>query len=274
MKVGIHAFSRDSHTAAGVERARQAGAEAVCLSVEQIDGRETHGVPELDALKAAVGLYDAAGIPATHGYAGRWSNELMLDDPARAEEFDRLVATLRGMAAVGMKGVLFYTTPEKPSDPTEVEAVFDRFVAFCNRLGAVTDDLGIGIACHPWVSRPELLHGFKRLHQMTERVPHASLGITYCPGGALAGDDMHWVREAFAGRIHFAHLRDQIGDYRSFEEVFPGTGTVGIPGVIQALAASGYDGLLCPEHLGPEPPGRDVEAEAVAYAKSLRDTAA
>ena len=25
-----------------------------------------------------------------------------------------------------------------------------------------------------------------------------------------------------------------------------------------------------PEHLGPEPPGRDLEAEAVAYAKELR----
>ena len=32
----------------------------------------------------------------------------------------------------------------------------------------------------------------------------------------------------------------------------------------------GYEGLLCPEHLGPESPGRDVEAEAVAYAKQIR----
>jgi mannonate dehydratase len=104
---------------------------------------------------------------------------------------------------------------------------------------------------------------------MCRRVPHPQMGITYCPGGALAGDDMHAVRERLRDRLHFAHLRDQIGLWDSFEEVFPGTGDVGIPALIQALRDCGYQGLLCPEHLGPEPPGRDLEAEAVAYAKEL-----
>jgi mannonate dehydratase len=174
------------------------------------------------------------------------------------------------MAAVGIRGVLFYTTPERPKDPVEEERAFDQFVAFCERLGADAESLGIGIACHPWVSRPELLHGYRRLAEMCSRVPHRAMGITYCPGGALAGDDMHAVREQLRDRIHFAHLRDQIGLYDHFEEVFPGTGDVGIPALMRALNASGYDGLLCPEHLGPEPAGRDVEAEAVAYAKELR----
>ena len=112
----------------------------------------------------------------------------MLGDPAREEEFERLRATLEVMAAAGIEAVLFYTTPARPSDPDEEERAFERFVTFCTRLGAAADDLGIGIACHPWVSRPELLFGFRRLQQMCERVPHSKLGITYCPGGALAGD--------------------------------------------------------------------------------------
>ena len=273
MKVGIHAFTPDSHTAAGVQRARDVEAEAVCLMVTELPGVAERGVPDADAVRAAVGLYGDAGIDASAGYAGRWSNEMMLNAPDKAEEFERLRSTLAAMAAGGMTSVLFYTTPERPADPAEEEQVFDQFVLFCDRLGAVAGDLGIGIACHPWVSRPELLHGFRRLHQMCERVPHSAMGITYCPGGALAGDDMHAVRENFQGRIHFAHLRDQIGDWRKFDEVFPGTGDVGIPDVIRQLAASGYEGLLCPEHLGPEEPGRDVEAEAVAYGKSLRDQA-
>ncbi len=40
--------------------------------------------------------------------------------------------------------------------------------------------------------------------------------------------------------------------------------------LIRKLRDCGYDGLLCPEHLGPAAPGQDVEAEAVAYAKALR----
>ena len=95
------------------------------------------------------------------------------------------------------------------------------------------------------------------------------LQYDFCPGGALAGDDMHVVRERLCDRLHFAHLRDQIGLWDSFEEVFPGTGDVGIPALIRELQDGGYQGLLCPEHLGPEPPGRDLEAEAVAYAKEL-----
>ncbi len=272
MKVGIHAFDANSHTAAGVERARAAHAEAVCLTVDHVEGAAERGVPDAEALKAAVGRYEEAGIPVPAGYAGRWTNELMLDDPAHTEEFERLRKTLTVMAGAGMRGVLFYTTPARPADAAAEEQAFGRFVSFCNKLGTITDDLGIGIACHPWVSRPELLHGFRRLHQMTQQVPHSTVGITYCPGGALAGDDMHQVREQFRGRIHFAHLRDQIGDWRKFDEVFPGTGDVGIPEVVRKLRDSGYQGLLCPEHLGPGRPGHDVEADAVAYAKQLRDS--
>lgn len=272
MKIGIHAFNRDSHLPAGVQRARDVEAEAVCLTVEHMPGVAERGVPDVDAVRAAVALYRDAGIEVPAGYAGRWSNELQLNDPSRDEEFERLRATLAAMTAADIRSILFYTTAERPADPAAEEEVFDSFVAFCNRLGAVTDDLQMGIACHPWVSRPELLHGFHCLHEMTQRVPHSTIGITYCPGGALAGDDMNLVREQFAGRMHFAHLRDQIGDWRSFEEVFPGTGTVGIPTLIPRLRDTGYAGLLAPEHLGPEEPGRDVEAEAVAYAKSLRDS--
>jgi D-mannonate dehydratase len=174
------------------------------------------------------------------------------------------------MAAVGIGSVLFYTTPERPQDEVEEERAFAAFVAFCQRLGADAEAMGIGIACHPWVSRPELLHGFRRLAEMCRQVPQPAMGITYCPGGALAGDDMNEVRGQFQGRIHFAHLRDQIGRWDRFEEVFPGTGDVGIPDLIRGLCDSGYTGLLCPEHLGPEPSGRDLEAEAIAYAKQLR----
>src|SRR4051794_16503481 len=109
MKVGIHAFSNDSHTTAGVRRAREVDAEAVCLMTTGLPGVAETGVPERDALREAVGRYRDAGIEVPAGYAGRWSNELMLGDPSRDEEFERLRATLEAMAAAGIESVLFYT---------------------------------------------------------------------------------------------------------------------------------------------------------------------
>ena len=116
MKIGIHAFSADSHTQAGVQRARQVEAEAVCLMTTAIPGSAEKGAPDVDALREAVGRYRDAGIDVPAGYAGRWSNELMLGDPAREEEFERLRATLEAMAAAGIEGVLFYTTPARPKN--------------------------------------------------------------------------------------------------------------------------------------------------------------
>jgi D-mannonate dehydratase len=269
MEIGIHAFGEKAVTAEGVARARSVGAEGVCLGVSSVPGA-VEGVPPVDALRDAIHRYHDAGIAVPAGHAGRFSNAMMLNDPACEPEYRRFVTILERMAAVGIRALLFYTTPERPQDPAEEERAFEQFVAFSQRLGADAEALGVGIACHPWVSRPELLHGYRRLAEMCRRVPQRAMGITYCPGGALAGDDMHAVREQLRDRIHFAHLRDQIGLYDSFEEVFPGTGDVGIPGLVQALRDSGYKGLLCPEHLGPEPPDRDLEAEAVAYAKELR----
>jgi D-mannonate dehydratase len=270
MQIGIHAFRGNAASAEGVARARAAGAEGICLGVTAVPGYKEEGAPELAALQDAVHRYQDAGIAVPAGYAGRFSNELMLNDPACEAEYRRLVASLERLAAVGIRSVLFYVTPERPADSVEEERDFDRFVAFCDRLGADAAAIGINIACHPWVSRPELLHGYRRLAEMCRRVPHTAMGITYCPGGALARDDMLAVLGQFHGRIHFAHLRDQIGTWESFEEVFPGTGDVGIPTLVRRLRDAGYQGLLCPEHLGPEPPGRDMEADAVAYAKDLR----
>lgn len=272
MKIGIHAFGPEAHSEEGVRRALEIGAEGVCLGVMNLPGVREHGVPDGDAIAASAERYRCAGIAVPAGYAGRWSNEMMINAPGYEAERERLRLTLQRMAGAGIESVLFYTTPERPNDPEQEERAFAGFVAFCQWLGGVLDEVGIQIACHPWVSRAELLFGFRRLHQMCQQVPTPRMGITFCPGGHLAGDDMRQVLSQFQGRIHFAHLRDQIGTYRQFTEVFPGQGEAGIPELVRRLRDSGYSGLLCPEHLGASKPGQDLLADAVAYAKRLRDT--
>ena len=90
--------------------------------------------------------------------------------------------------------------------------------------------------------------------------------------GGLAGDDLPQLIDDFENRIHFAHLRDQIGNWESFEEVFPGEGEYEVAGLVRKLRDSGYTGMICPEHWGPSSsPDDDPEARAVAY---LRETLA
>ena len=200
MQIGIHAFGEKAATAEGVGRAQAVGAEGICFGVSSVPGA-AEGVPPLEGLREAVHRYQDAGIAVPAGYGGRFSNAMMLSDASREAEYRRLITTLERMAAVGIRAVLFYTTPERPQEPVEEARAVEQFIAFCQRLGADAQAIGIGIACHPWVSRPELLHGYQRLAEVCQHVPQEAMGITYCPGGALAGDDMLAFREQFRGRI-------------------------------------------------------------------------
>ena len=270
MKIGIHALGESAPTAEGVDRARSVGAEGVCLGISRIEGFAQEGVAGQEALADAVARYHDAGIEVPTGHLGNVSTEMMLSEPGFEEEYRKLRANLERMASVGIRSLVLYVTPDRPRDPVEEGRAVERFVTFARKLGADAESIGVSIACHPWVSRPELLHGYRRLEEVCQLVPERAFGITYCPGGALAGDDMAAVRERFQGRIHFAHLRDQIGLWDDFQEVFPGTGEVGVGALVRGLRDCGYDGLICPEHLGPAEEGRDLEAEALDYLRDVR----
>lgn len=270
MKIGIHAYDDSGPTAQGVDRARAVGAEGVCLGITGIEGFAQEGVVRQDALADAVARYHDAGIEVPAGYVGRVPDEMMISESGFDEDYRKLLANLERLASAGIRALVLYVTPERPRDPDEEGRAVERFVAFARKLGADAESIGVDIACHPWVSRPELLHGYRRLDEVCRQVPQHAFGITYCPGGALAGDDMNAVRERFHDRIHFAHLRDQIGLWDDFQEVFPGTGEVGVAELVRGLCDSGYDGLICPEHLGPEQGGRDLEAEALQYLRDVR----
>lgn len=270
MKIGIHAYGEEGPTAQGVERARTVGAEGVSLGITEIEGFAEEGVVRQEALAEAVARYHDVGIEVPAGFLGQVPAGMMLSYPGFEEDYRKLLANLERMASVGIRSLVLYVTPDRPRDPAEEERAVESFVTFACRLGADAESIGVGIACHPWVSRPELLHGFRRLEEVCHLVPQRAFGITYCPGGALAGDDMAAVRERFQDRIHFAHLRDQIGLWDDFEEVFPGTGEVGVAELVRGLRDCGYDGLICPEHLGPMEEGRDLEAEALDFLRDVR----
>ena len=93
-------------------------------------------------------------------------------------------------------------------------------------------------------------------------------GVTYCQGMSLIGEDPHAPAETWGmERIFFAHARNQVRHGPSLmdhEEVPLESGDVEIARCVRAMVAAGYDGVIAPEHLGPQ-----NLAAAIAYLRAL-----
>ena len=254
----------ESLSAAGVKRAASIGAAGVCIGLGAVAGSEADVVRAFD-LREVASRFEDEGIAVPVAWAGHHGDALHRGLPGGAAERTHLWKSVEAMAEAGVMVLLFYNKASRPEDPDEIELAFEQTVRFCAELAAHAADHGVKIACHPWMSKPGLIHGFDRLIELCGRIEQEEFGICYCPGAHLAGDDMDAVRDALLPRIHFAHLRDHVGDYHAFTEVFPGTGEVGVAGLLRRLRDAGYRGLICPEHWGDAEPGRDIEAECVAY---------
>ena len=81
-------------------------------------------------------------------------------------------------------------------------------------------------------------------------VPSAYNGFTFCMGCyQLAGDNLYDIIHQLGEKIFFVHARDVIRKPNGFDETSFGKGEVDIIGVLRSLRDSGYQGLVCPEHL-------------------------
>jgi len=93
-------------------------------------------------------------------------------------------------------------------------------------------------------------------------------GVTYCQGMCLIGEDPHTPAETWGmEKIFFAHARNQVRTgpcLRDHDEVPLESGDVDMARCVRALTEASYDGVIIPEHLGPQ-----SIADAVTYLKKL-----
>ena len=269
MKVGIHATNRQHTPADIIRRCRDIGADGACLGCNMIRGVEENGVPDLAHLQEMLGQLRDAGLYVPTMMGARFSDAMFFEEPEGEKERAALYGTLERLGEAGVRSMLFWATPSRSEDEAEYRDQLARVTEFYRKLGEHCDEVGVNIASHPWVSRPGVFHGFRAYRQMCDAIPTKRIGINFCPGGGLAGDDMAQVIDDFEGRIHFAHLRDQIGTWESFEEVFLGEGEYEVAALLRKLQGTGYDGIICPEHLGEPEMGEDREARAVAFIQEV-----
>jgi mannonate dehydratase len=127
--------------------------------------------------------------------------------------------------------------------PTDLRA---NLTAFLSEVAAVAAEVGVRLAIHP-DDPPLPLFGLPRVvstaadaQAILSACDATANGLTFCVGsyGARADNDLLAMVRKFAGRIHFAHLRQVRREADgSFHEAEHLAGSSDMVGVIQALMA-------------------------------------
>ena len=144
------------------------------------------------------------------------------------------------------------------------EEGWTRIVEFFKEVVGVADEVDLQLANHLWAVNV--------VHAIWEAVDSPNNGVTYCQGMSLIGEDPHTPVETWGmERIFFAHARNQAQHgpcLMDHEEVPLQQGDVDMARCVQALVKAEYDGVIAPEHLGPQ-----SLADAVDYLKKLTGAA-
>jgi mannonate dehydratase len=179
--------------------------------------------------------------------------------------------------------------PETIAGTVDIDAMYERITYLLDRILPVAEEfkvkLGNHIADPPtpvgyrgitrWNS-PDVFEGIKRFAQLYDSEYH---GFNLCLGSTAEGlkdpkTEIHpiiqWVGER--KQIFNIHLRNIIGGWNNFQEVYPDNGDMDFVAVVRTLRDVGYDGMLMPDHIPQhEDPasGQQGHAFAFGYIKAL-----
>lgn len=158
------------------------------------------------------------------------------------------------------------------------ETLWGNLRTFLEAVVPVAKAAGVNLAIHPddppWgiFGLPRIITSEKNLDRFLTLVDERENGLTFCTGSLGADPDNDLVRmaEKYAGRIHFAHIRNiKRTGYRQFHEVAHPTdcGSLDIYGILKALYRGGFDAYMRPDH------GRMIWGETGRYGYGLYDRA-
>jgi mannonate dehydratase len=145
------------------------------------------------------------------------------------------------------------------------EQYWERIEYFLKRIVPVANEAKVRIACHPqdpmmppdrgWRGVHTVLdgEGFKKFIEIEASPYH---GLNFCQGTVCEGlknpakEIFHYI-DYFGKRkkIFMVHFRNIKGGFLNFQEVFPDDGDINFIDCIKAYKASGYDGMLMPDHV-------------------------
>ncbi len=178
------------------------------------------------------------------------------------------------------------------------DKLFDNLVYFLKAIMPVCDKYDINMAIHPddpaWsvFGLPRIINNKANIEKMLKAVDNVHNGLTFCSGsfGTNPENDLPDMIRSFAGRVHFAHVRNlQFNTFcredgsavkawtgqdipvgqPDFEEAahLSADGSFDMYEIVKALYESGFDGPIRPDH------GRMIWGEEAMPGYGLYDRA-
>jgi sugar phosphate isomerase/epimerase len=272
MKIGIQTGMNDPQKLAAY--CHELNVDQVCLGDAVFTTGEGLAPPadmgKLTAFKAALAEQNVElSVIYTHAFRNCERNTASPDwlrSPDGRKDLDSVRQMLECVGAAEIPAVLFYTYSERPNSKADEPDAWKSLMDFYAGVAEQAEKSNVKIATHGHFHPDYLIWNFESIQQMLEDVPNPYNGVTYDAGIlALADSDPYPAVAALADRIHFAHARDVVGNWEKFDEVFLDDGDIDYPRVLRLIQETGFDGVICPEHLGPAKPGENIEARAIAY---------
>ncbi|MDR1629279.1 MAG: mannonate dehydratase [Oscillospiraceae bacterium] len=158
------------------------------------------------------------------------------------------------------------------------EQLWKNLQTFLEAVIPVAEASGVNMAIHPddppWsvFGLPRIITNETNLARFLKLVDSPANGLTFCTGslGAAQDNNLPAMIRKFAGRIHFAHLRNILWtDGHSFEETaHPSScGSLDMFEIVKALVEGGFEGYVRPDH------GRMIWGETGRFGYGLYDRA-
>jgi len=266
MRIGIHMNYSTADEVA--EQCQTAGVREIFLSTASVRRFEELGPATADQFRSVQDELQARDVQVSGVILPKPSQDNLLGK-AEAERA-ALCETIRAAGQSGIDTALFYPLDDllyftefhegRPLQIMPGEDGWEAILDFFREVVAIADEVNLRLASHLWAV--EVVKG------IWDAVPSPNNGVTYCQGMCLIGEDPHTPAATWGmDKIFFAHARNQKRTgpcLMDHDEVPLETGDVDMARCVRALVEANYDGVIIPEHLGPQ-----SMAAAVTYLRTL-----
>jgi mannonate dehydratase len=139
------------------------------------------------------------------------------------------------------------------------EALWERLSDFLHEVLPVAEEAGVVLAAHPddppmptMRAQPRLVYQPDMFQRLLDVCPSRSNALEFCLGtlAEMTEGDVYAATEQYSRQrklayVHFRNVRGKVPHYR---ETFVDDGEIDMLRILRILKATGYDGVLIPDH--------------------------
>src|SRR3954471_19727047 len=139
------------------------------------------------------------------------------------------------------------------------EALWDRLSEFLQEVLPVAEEAGVVLAAHPddppmptMRAQPRLVYQPHMFQRLLDVHPSPSNALEFCLGtlAEMTDGDIYDATAQYSsqGKLAYVHFRNIRGKVPNYNETFVDDGDIDMLRILRILKATGYEGVLIPDH--------------------------